>query len=120
MPRVPLRDAITTRDTIANLWALAEAEGELHWRVRTRAEAYAIRNKLYAYRSQLRRSAFAHTGIPTCTLDQFKPTIRQNEDGYWYMSISRRDVVDLEILVPREPGPPPLIDEFVLVHGDDT
>lgn len=123
MPRVKPSIAITTRDSIANLCALAEAEGSVILFPKSRQDCWNIRNKLYAHRAQLRRSAQQHTGYATSPLDDFKfkfgpikkcpvPVPPNIHPQSYYFTITREDTVELTIARPRTYYHAP-IDDFV-------
>lgn len=124
MPRVPRSKALTTRDTIAALWAQAEAEGSLLIYPKSQKEAYLIRNKLYAHLSRERKAAYAHTGINACHLDSFRitfgplarapePSLSELHPDSWFLSISRCDPVEFQISTPLEPEPHSPFDDLV-------
>lgn len=126
MPRVSLSQAVTTKDSIASLWAHADAEGSLVLFPRDSRECYLIRNKLYAYRSKERRAALQHTGTETSPLDRF--TFRYGSiDDYdgpipdgvskrsWFFLITQDDRVNIVIAKPVHPVPNSPIDDFVFI-----
>lgn len=64
--------AIATKASIASLYAMAESRGFVQIRVKSEADCYNIRNRLYAHRAALRKTAHAVTGIAGSSLDSFK------------------------------------------------
>lgn len=106
MTRSRLVKAVATRDSIANLWTLTELQGEVTIHCESRRHAYLIRNKLYAHRSMLRKSAAAHTGTAASTLDGYKISFgplegydEGEENNKWWLTITYHDIVEFELVV---------------------
>ena len=93
--------AIATKDSISNLFAIAEANGTAQVRVMGSSAFYRLRNACYAHRTSLRRSALALQGIEASHLDAFKFDYRLEEDGYYYFTISYDVIVEFEFIVPE-------------------
>lgn len=117
MPRSRLVKAVATKDSIANLWALTELQGEVTIHINGRREAYLIRNKLYAHRAQLRKMAATHTGVEASTLDGYKITYGPFEPAgddppKWWLTISHHDIVEFELVVDDD------VEEAAIPHFD--
>ena len=103
MPRRPNVLAITTRDSIANLWLMAEKAEEVSILVPSREACHAIRNKLYAHRTRLRKAALSHTGVEASHLDHFTFTFHP-EPGTtkWRFTITTQDLIEFELIIPDD------------------
>lgn len=101
--------AITTRDSIANLWSLAESQGEVTIYVADERAAYLTRNKLYAHRTRLRRQSMAHVGIEASHLDGFGFAYGllnpDDPTGKWYLTITYDIIIEFELVVPEGLSP---------------
>ena len=124
MPAVPLFRAVATKASIANLWALAEADGEVTIFTDSEYKILQIRNKLYAYRSRLRKNNLSLTGVETSTLDGFGFEYGANRsatspDQAYYLRITYGDEVEFTVLVAEDHvgGIP---EGFDLIHESDV
>lgn len=126
MTRPKNSEAIATRDTIANLWALAAAKGEARLRVPSRSAAFNVRNKLHAFRAELRRQAQAHTGFHASSYDKFKVLHREELDlnlaptGYYLVSITTKDFIEFELLTGPTPPRDPVISAKEPCNGQES
>lgn len=102
MPRVPLLRAVTTKDSIANLWTLAELHGEVTIQVPSKQAAYNVRNKLYAHRAMLRKQALAHTGTLASHLDGYSFELGPSPDDpdKHYLKITAHVLIEFELIIP--------------------
>lgn len=101
MPRVARHRAVATRDTIQNLWAMAERDGECTIRLHSREDCMNVRNKLYAHRSRLQKHAAAHVGVQASHLDNYTFHFEPKEDG-WYFTICASPPIEFDLIVPDD------------------
>jgi hypothetical protein len=103
MPRVPNFRAIATKGSIASLCALAEQDGEVTAFFENRSQCYNIRNRIYQYRSKLRKQNLAVTGVEASSLDGFEfeygPVDKSQPDGKWFFRMSYGAEIEFEIQV---------------------
>lgn len=117
MPLQPAVRAVATRDSIANLWAMAEATGSVTIRVASKRHCYLIRNKLYKHRATLRKNSHALQGIEASHLDGFKINYWEETQweqivgdlqshnvptGQWLLTISYDEMVEFELLLEED------------------
>lgn len=104
MPRVSNFRAIATKASIASLFAMVEVDGEIEIHVASEHAAYTIRNRCYAYRSKLRKSNLATTGLEASTYDgvefSYGPVPGHPEEKWWF-KLTYEAVVEFELIVPE-------------------
>lgn len=108
MTRPPNIHAIATRDSIANLWLLAERDGEVTIRTSSERACINIRNRLYKHRESLRKQNAALQGVHASHLDNFKFTFKAETEGEhrvmtgkWLLTITYDEIVEFELLLPE-------------------
>lgn len=108
MARLPNIIAIATKDSIANLWLMAERDGFVTIRVPSERACINIRNRLYKHRETLRKQNQAIQGIHASHLDNFKFQFRaevQVDDGpsrptgKWLLTITYDEIVEFELIL---------------------
>lgn len=114
MPAVPRLRAIATKDSVANLFAMAETDGEVIIRVDSENACLRIRNQLYKHRTGLRKQSHNLLGIEASHLDGFKfsfwrevaPTLENPYElvptGKWSLRIAYDVQIEFELLLPDD------------------
>lgn len=103
MPRVSQFHAVATAASIASLYGMAEAQGEVQILVKDRHACLLIRNKCYAHRTKARKQNSSINGIAASHLDAFEFSYGEYPDdaqGRWFFRISYEQIVEFEILIP--------------------
>lgn len=73
MPRRPSHTALVTKANVQKIFQLAEEKGFVVLHLKSEDHCIKIRQRIYAYRSGLRKQSEAHTGIAASHFDDMKP-----------------------------------------------
>lgn len=107
---------LTTKDSIASLFAMAEQYGEITIRLWSQDHCYKVRNQLYKHRAAARKSAKALTGLEASHLDGFGFEYREEfayhpsadgldtnyqPTGKWLFTITYNLQIEFELLLPE-------------------
>lgn len=125
---------LTTKDSIAGLFALAEEHGEITIRLGSKDHCYKVRNQLYKHRAAARKAAKALTGLEASHLDGFGFEYREEvthypcpddlsshyqPTGHWLFTITYNLQIEFELLLPPDwEGTMPHLDAAPIDHED--
>ena len=126
---------LTTKDSIAGLFALAEERGEITIRLGSQDHCYKVRNQLYKHRAAARKAAKALTGLEASHLDGFGFEYQEefayhpstdgldtnyHPTGRWLFTITYNLQIEFELLLPPDwEGTIPHLDVAPSDHEDD-